>query len=662
MPVSLQGTVKSQDGSPVHIASVRLVGTEAQFGNNEKALVGPAPTAIVWTRTITGFAGNRWACWEQFLLGKIQGITWSEFSKQVGEQNSQLAEDGNIFKADQSYKIPEQASVLSWTRPITDFSGSRWDAWSQLVKDQVQGLTWSDFSKEVVSQNPTLTEDSFIFDDEKFYRLPENIRGEAGIVWARDLTGFAGSRWDAWEKHVKETVSGITWQDFLEEVALHNPTLSEDGHVFRAEKSYVMPENRPETHYYLFAWSDSSGRYGFQSLTEPGTYTLIVQAAGFAPYRERLTIDEGTSYNVVLPPAKASQTTKQPTPVKPTPTVDKKGFVQTSGTRFTLNGQPFRFIGANVRGLLHYGDGRLLSFSRSEHADIQLDAARQMGARVVRIFAANRHGNTQEAADRLEQALARAAARDQYLIIAFTDVHHDTGFNVPGDDRFYSADGRLNRDWFAGGYKENYLPFVEHLVRRFRNHPRIFAWELGNELKAWVPGQILPDLFIQFAQAVSNRIRELDPVHLIATGVINNENLGCNSEQADRLSKLPNIDFLTAHVYHGVVDGASNAQEELHNQGLEAQRAERDADRAQRFQKPFVIEEIGFCGGDRVQQTRDHLGKWFNQKGAAGFMQWGLMATDDDMGDGDFRFGMDRKFHGDFDGLMHSFSNQAKGL
>ena len=41
------------------------------------------------------------------------------------------------------------------------------------------------------------------------------------------------------------------------------------------------------------------------------------------------------------------------------------------------------------------------------------------------------------------------------------------------------------------------------------------TWELGNELKAWAPGVVLPELFIQFAEAVSNRIRAIDPNHLI---------------------------------------------------------------------------------------------------------------------------------------------------
>ena len=43
-------------------------------------------------------------------------------------------------------------------------------------------------------------------------------------------------------------------------------------------------------------------------------------------------------------------------------------FVQTSGSRFRVNGQELRFIGANIRGLLHYGDPNLLPASHERDA------------------------------------------------------------------------------------------------------------------------------------------------------------------------------------------------------------------------------------------------------------------------------------------------------
>lgn len=333
-----------------------------------------------------------------------------------------------------------------------------------------------------------------------------------------------------------------------------------------------------------------------------------------------------------------------------TPIAPSGNIVRTDGTKFTVNDRSLRFIGVNIRGLLHYGDHRLLRHSHPGHADEQLDAAQQMGARVVRVFVANRHLGMKETGNRLYNTLEKLKHRDMYAILSFTDVHHDTGFNVPGDSRFYQ-DNRLNKAWFEGGYKQNYQPFVEYLTNRFKDHPRIFAWELGNELKAWVPGVVLPDLFIKFAKDISNRIRELDKNHLITTGIINSGNLGCNPQQARRLYSLPNIDFITAHIYYS---------EQRMNQWmkLEAQRADADALLAKQLNIPFIIEEIGFEGGDRARQTEKHLHKWFDQKQVAGFMQWGFMGTNQDIGDGDNRFGLHAR-HDDYGRIVQCLSQRA---
>lgn len=342
---------------------------------------------------------------------------------------------------------------------------------------------------------------------------------------------------------------------------------------------------------------------------------------------------------------------QSPKPIfTPTPIAPSGNVVRTDGTNFIVNNCNMRFIGVNVRGLLHYGDHHILRHSHPGHADEQLNAAQGMGARVVRVFVANRHLGMIETGNRLYNALEKMKHRGMYMILSFTDVHHDTGFNVPGDEHFYQ-DNRLNKAWFEGGYKQNYLPFVDYLVNRFKDHPGIFAWELGNELKAWAPGVVLPDLFIKFAKDASNRIRQLDKNHLITTGVINTGNLACSPEQAQRLYKLPNIDFMTAHVYYS----QSNSNQWMK---LEGRRAEADASLAKQLNMPFIIEEIGFEGGNRAKQMEDHMRKWFDQKQIAGFMPWGFMATNQDIGDGDNRFGLHGR-HDDYGRIMQCLSQRA---
>ncbi|MEW5720421.1 MAG: carboxypeptidase regulatory-like domain-containing protein, partial [Chloroflexota bacterium] len=415
-----------------------------------------------------------------------------------------------------------------------------------------------------------------------------------------------------------DQVQGITWNEFKDQCLARNPVLRSDGYVFRANKTYILPENAAGALYTRTTVTDATGGYTFGDVPKPGNYALSVQCAGYQPFQERLDLQTDTTRNITLTPSASPQPTPQ-------------GFVRVVGSEFMLNDQRLRFIGMNIRGLVHYGDGALFPVSNPGHQDIQLNAAREIGCRVVRVFLANRHRTTEEVANRFAQVLAKIEAHNLYVIPAFTDFYDNTGCNPRGDERFYQQDSwnnsTLNYDFFAGGYRENYLPFVENIVQRFRDHKRVFAWELGNELKAWdANNPALPELFIQFATTISNRIRQLDSNHLITTGVISARCAGCNAEQAARLYRLPNLNFLTSHNYDG---------DDLEN----------DAPTAQQVGKPFIIEEAGFKEGDRAQRVNQDLQKW-TARGARGYLQWGLMASNEDMGDGDRTYGMDHAFHG----------------
>ena len=79
----------------------------------------------------------------------------------------------------------------------------------------------------------------------------------------------------------------------------------------------------------------------------------------------------------------------------------------------------------------------------------------------------------------------------------------------------------LNGAFYRSGYRERYLPFVRAVVDAFRNDPRIFAWEVGNELK-YEPAFQDPGraAFIDFMHTVAREIKRSDPNHLVTTGMI----------------------------------------------------------------------------------------------------------------------------------------------
>lgn len=53
--------------------------------------------------------------------------------------------------------------------------------------------------------------------------------------------------------------------------------------------------------------------------------------------------------------------------------------------------------------------------------------------------------------------------------------------------------------------------------------------------------------------------------------------------------------------------------------------------------------------------------RWFDEKGARGYMQWAVMA-EGDIGDGDSCRGMDEALHTDWDGLFTAFQERGRNL
>ncbi len=302
MAISLRGTVTTQEGLPVEHAQVRLIGPEDPFGSARDAALH-RPGALSWTRSIAGYFGNRWNCWQKFVMNQVAGITWAEFKDQVVAHNPTLRQDRYVFQRTKTYKLPQtptdQPNIV-WSRVLTGFSGNRWQCWTTYVQGKVENLTWNEFMYAVLTHNPVLQEDGNVFQAHKTYLLPENVPEPDEIVWTRRLKGFYGNRWQCWETYVRDQVRGITWVEFMTDVVARNPALRRDGYVFLPDKAYVLPANPPRPSYYLFALTDSAGHYAFDALPTPGDCELVIEAADYFTYRERLSLSADTVHDVTL--------------------------------------------------------------------------------------------------------------------------------------------------------------------------------------------------------------------------------------------------------------------------------------------------------------------------------------------------------------------------
>ena len=308
MALSLRGTVRTQDNVAIEKASVQLVAPAGPLGGLPAAALY-RPGAISWTRTIGSYSGNRWNYWQKYVMNEVAGITWDEFRAQVAAHNPALAEDGYVFQAGKTYRLPEQAGggpVVVWSRALAGFQGTRWQCWVEHVRGKVEGIAWERFVEAVVEFNPSLRADGYVFQAGKAYVLPENLPRPDQVTWTRSLSGFSGNRWQCWETHVRDHVRGLTWGEFMSAVVERNPALREEGYVFRADATYLLPENPATPVYYLHTLTDAQGRYAFADLAAPselsatGDYWLIVEAEGCFRHHERLSLQGDTEHDVTL--------------------------------------------------------------------------------------------------------------------------------------------------------------------------------------------------------------------------------------------------------------------------------------------------------------------------------------------------------------------------
>lgn len=320
------------------------------------------------------------------------------------------------------------------------------------------------------------------------------------------------------------------------------------------------------------------------------------------------------------------------------------GRVRIEGTHFNLDGRSLRFIGANMRELAYYGQS-FLPHATPNHRETQLKAARDLNMRVIRFYAAHRHVSVAQSIALVRETLDRLHEHGLLGIVCLNDSVGLSNYYVPGDDHFHTVDAVKHPDRIVyyrnGGWRQNLLPFIEHIVGALRDHPAIFAWELGNEY-ALVPHPGTKedgDAFIDFAHQTAQSIRSLDDQHLITTGLVNVVHVLPQGEKHDafarRLYESPEIDFGTVHFYQ-----SPNQSHEI--EPLEEQRSRVDLQVLKSLAKPMIIEEFGSAFGcfNRFEFTRDNLSEWFGL-GIAGFMQWGFSATPHDIGVGDSIWGMD---------------------
>lgn len=321
-------------------------------------------------------------------------------------------------------------------------------------------------------------------------------------------------------------------------------------------------------------------------------------------------------------------------------------FVTVRGTEFYLEGEPFRFLGANTR-LVHGDQERGMVAEALQHAQAH-------GIRVIRQWAigecendsvANHHpvqkyyfqagpnNWVEESFVQLDSVLAAASRLDLKVMITLINNWQDYG-GMPMYLKWRGLQGdslitAQHDSFFTDPQIETWVKgFIHKLVTRqntvtgklYRDDPTIFSWELANEARVRLDKY--PEM-IDWTRRMAEYVKQLDPHHLVSISLVLVDNR-LERDHIKNVFRLSALDYVDLHMYP-----AEHWWENMLSEKNSLLQLVDDYTQTAHYvlRKPLVIGEFGFRRGERwLEQSREQLfAAIFDQSlknGVAGVMVW----------------------------------------
>ncbi|AMJ68178.1 hypothetical protein AXW84_13455 [Hymenobacter sp. PAMC 26628] len=308
------------------------------------------------------------------------------------------------------------------------------------------------------------------------------------------------------------------------------------------------------------------------------------------------------------------------------------GFVRAQGTQFTLDGKPYRYVGANY----WYG-GLLATQGPAGKARLatELDFLKQHGVANLRVMVgAEGLSNgyqyrvlqplqpTQGQFDErimagLDYLLAELGKRQMKAVLHFTNTwewsgglgqylewNGYTGQPLPKNPG-YSWD--KYRAYIAQFYtctpcQDAVATYIRYVLARtnslthkkYVNDPAIMAWEIINEPRPMLPAAT--PAFEAWMKQTAALVKSIDPNHLLTTG--SEGDIATDNDMAvyERLHADPHIDYLTIHIWPknwGWFRDTATAKGFPAVLARTTAYVNKHAAEAQKLGKPLVVEEFG---------------------------------------------------------------------
>ncbi|MGI4886930.1 MAG: glycoside hydrolase 5 family protein [Janthinobacterium lividum] len=261
------------------------------------------------------------------------------------------------------------------------------------------------------------------------------------------------------------------------------------------------------------------------------------------------------------------------------------GFVRAKGTQFTLDGKPYRYVGANY----WYG-GLLATQGPAGKARLaqELDFLRQHGVANLRVMVGAEGLSsgyqyrvlqplqpTQGQFDErimagLDYLLAELGKRQMKAVLHFTNTwewsgglgqylewNNYTGQPLPKNPGYTWDKYRayIAQFYACAPCQDAVATYIRYVLartnrltgQRYTADPAIMAWEIINEPRPMLPAAT--PAFEAWMKQTAALVKSIDPNHLLTTGsegVIATDN---NAAVYERLHADPHIDYLTIHIW-----------------------------------------------------------------------------------------------------------------
>ena len=378
--------------------------------------------------------------------------------------------------------------------------------------------------------------------------------------------------------------------------------------------------------------------------------TVLALAAGCTSGGDPAPSTSGTGPSTGAGPTTGGGTTTSGSTTSTSTEDAPESFVKASGTGFTVDGAPFRFVGANVYDAAasdFYSCDPAARMSEQELRDTFRKLHDEAGVSVIRFWAYQTYTKSGEDWSGIDTVVS--AARDTGLRVL--PVLEDGPGYCTTQSEVTPKSEYQGDTWFVDGYRANYgtaprsfRDYAKIVVEHYRNEPVIFGWSLINEADTSARDPQDRSVLVDFAEDMAPLIKSADPNHLLTLGTQSNGARGASGPDFAAVYGVSGLDFAEVHDWgywgddaspmFGGDDGtppAATAPEcQVPNAPIACSFAQIDT-----LGKPLLVGEAGIARGDdgqrqlRAEQLRAKMDAAF-AAGAAGYLVWRVTRTDTD--------------------------------